>query len=104
VYNQTAITYRPGRNANWYLSQAGGPSQLADKKAIFVIRADGSIVGGQSSDGWFRGNPLGVALRPGDMVVVPEKALGKNQTWKTIMQTATTVSSVATSAAIAARF
>jgi len=31
VYNQTAITYRPGRNATWYLAQAGGPNQLADK-------------------------------------------------------------------------
>jgi protein involved in polysaccharide export with SLBB domain len=104
VYNQTAITYRPGRNANWYLAQAGGPNQLADKKAIFVIRADGSIVGGQSSDGWFRGNPLSVALHPGDMVVVPEKVVGQNQKWKTLMQTATTISSIGTSAAIAARF
>lgn len=104
VYNSTAITYRPGRNANWYLAQAGGPNQLADKKSIFVVRADGSIVGGQSSDGWFKGNPLSVALHPGDMVVVPEKAVGQNQKWKTIMQTATTISSIGTSAAIAARF
>jgi len=104
VYNQTAITYRPGRNANWYLAQAGGPNQLADKKAIFVIRADGSIVGGQSSNGWFRGNPLSVALHPGDMVVVPEKAVGQSQKWKTIMQTVTTISSIGTSAAIAAKF
>jgi polysaccharide export outer membrane protein len=104
VYNQTAITHRPGRNANWYLAQAGGPNQLADKKGIFVIRADGSIVGGQSSDGWFKGNPLGVPLHPGDMVVVPEKAVGQNPRWKTIMQAATTVSSIGTSAAIAAKF
>ena len=104
VYNSTAITYKPGRSANWYLSQAGGPNQLADKKAIFVVRADGSIIGGQSSDGWFKGNPLNTALRPGDMVVVPEKAVGQNQKWKTIMQTATTISSIGTSAAIAAKF
>ncbi|PYU24964.1 MAG: sugar transporter, partial [Acidobacteria bacterium] len=89
VYNQTAITYRPGRNERWYLAQAGGPNQLADRPAIFVIRAE---------------NPLGTALRPGDMVVVPEKALGQNQKWKTIMQAATTLSSIGTSAAIAARF
>jgi len=104
VYNQTAITYRPGRSASWYLAQAGGPTQLADKKSIFVIRADGSIVGGQSSDGWFSGSPLSVALRPGDMVVVPEKAVGQNQRWKSILQAATTVSSIGTSAAIAAKF
>ena len=104
VYDETAVTYRPGRSAKWYLAQAGGPTQLADKGSIFVIRADGSIVGGQSSEGWFTGNPLSVALRPGDMVVVPEKATGQNQRWKTIMQTATTLSSIGTSAAIAARF
>ena len=99
VYDETAVTYRPGRSAKWYLSQAGGPTQLADKKSIFVVRADGSIVGGGSSDGLFTGSPLSAALRPGDMVVVPEKATGQNQKWKTLMETATTVSSVATSAA-----
>jgi polysaccharide biosynthesis/export protein len=104
VYDETAITYRPGKSANWYLGQAGGPTQLADKKSIFVIRADGSIVGGQTADGWFKGSPLSTALRPGDLVVVPEKAAGQNQKWKTLMQTATTISSIGTSAAIAARF
>lgn len=104
VYNQTAIAYRPGRSAEWYLGQAGGPTHMADKKGIFVIRADGSIVGGQSSSGWWGGNPLSGVLGPGDMVVVPEKALSPNSRWKTIMQTALTVSSIATSAAIAAKF
>ena len=104
VYNETAITYRPGRDGKWYLSQAGGPTQVADKKAIFVIRADGSVVGGESANGLFGGGPLGVALHPGDMVVVPEKALGQTQKWKAIMQTATTVSAIGTSAAIAAKF
>ena len=77
---------------------------LADKKSIFVIRADGSIVGGGSSDGLFAGSPLSAALRPGDMVVVPEKAAGQSQKWKTLMATAATVSSVATSAILAAKF
>jgi protein involved in polysaccharide export with SLBB domain len=104
VYDETAVTYRPGKSAKWYLSQAGGPTQLADKKSIFVIRADGSIVSGQSSDGWFLGSPLNVALRPCDMVVVPEEAVGQSQKWKTLMQTVTTISSIGTSAAIAAKF
>ena len=104
VFNSTAVSYRPGRSAKWYLSQAGGMTQLANRKAVFVIRADGSIVGGQTADGWFSGSPLGTALRPGDMVVVPEKATGPNQKWKTLMQTAMTISSIGTSAAIAAKF
>ena len=103
VYDETAVTYRPGRSAKWYLTQAGGPTQLADKSSIFVIRADGSIVG-RNTDGLFTGSPLGAALRPGDMVVVPEKATGQNPKWKALMQTATTLSSIGTSAAIAAKF
>jgi protein involved in polysaccharide export with SLBB domain len=103
VYDETAVTYRPGKSAKWYLAQAGGPTQLADKKSIFVIRADGSIVGGKSN-GLFIGSPLNAALRPGDMVVVPEQATGPNQKWKTLMQTVTTLSSIGTSAAIAAKF
>jgi protein involved in polysaccharide export with SLBB domain len=103
VYDETAVTYRPGKSAKWYLAQAGGPTQLADKKSIFVIRADGSIVGGKSN-GLFIGSPLNAALRPGDMVVVPEQATGPNQKWKTLMQTVTTISSIGTSAAIAAKF
>ena len=46
VFNPTAISYRPGRSAKWYLSQAGGLSQMADKKAVFVVRADGSVTRG----------------------------------------------------------
>jgi hypothetical protein len=103
VYDETAVTYRPGRSAKWYLTQAGGPTQLADKGSIFVVRADGSIVG-RNTDGLFAGSALNAALRPGDVVVVPEKATGHNQTWKTLMQTATTISSIGTSAAIAAKF
>src|SRR5947207_6594519 len=36
VYNPTAVTYKPGRSAGWYLQQAGGPTNVANKKAIFV--------------------------------------------------------------------
>jgi protein involved in polysaccharide export with SLBB domain len=103
VYDETAVTYRPGRSAKWYLTQAGGPTQLADRGSIFVIRADGSIAG-RNTDGLFTGSPLGAALRPGDMVVVPEKATGQNPKWRALMQTATTISSIGTSAAIAAKF
>ena len=53
VYNATAVAYRPGKSAEWYLKQSGGPTQLANKKAIFVIRADGSVLG--SSSGMWSG-------------------------------------------------
>ena len=95
VYNPTAITYRPGRNAGWYLRQAGGPTQMADKKAVFVVRGDGSVVGGKGGGQWFAGDVLSAELRPGDMVFVPEKALGGTPVWKNTIQAAQLLSSIA---------
>jgi protein involved in polysaccharide export with SLBB domain len=86
VYNPTAVTYKPGRSAGWYLRQAGGPTQMANRKAIFVIRADGSVVGG--SGGLFSGGVESAALQPGDMVVVPEKAFSVNSRWKATLESA----------------
>ena len=86
VYNPTAVTYKPGKNAGWYLSQAGGPNNVANKKAIFVIHADGSVAGG--SGGLFKGGVESGVLRPGDMVVVPEKGFSANSRWKNTLQAA----------------
>jgi protein involved in polysaccharide export with SLBB domain len=97
VFNPTAISYRPGRSAKWYLSQAGGVTQLADKKAVFVIRADGSVIAAKNnSSSWWGGDPMSTTLRAGDTIVVPEKAPkigGRN--WALIMQSAQMASSVA---------
>jgi len=84
VFNPTAITYKSGKNTGWYLRQAGGPTSMANKKAVFVIRADGSVVGG--SGGLFSGGVESAALQPGDMVVVPEKAFSTNTRWKTTLE------------------
>jgi len=100
VYNPTAITYRPGKNAGWYLRQAGGPDNMANRKAVFVIRADGSVVGGKGSGEWFTGDVLSAELRPGDMIFVPEKALGGPPLWKNTLQAAQLLSSVAVAVSV----
>jgi protein involved in polysaccharide export with SLBB domain len=74
VFNPTAVSYLPGHSAKWYLSQAGGLTPSADKKAVFVIRADGSVLGARNNSGLFAGDALNGDLRPGDTVIVPEKA------------------------------
>jgi len=97
VFHPTAVSYQNGRSAKWYLSQAGGLTQIADKKAVFVVRADGSVVSAKGNrDGFFAGDPLNGTLRPGDTVVVPEKAprIG-TRNWSTIFQAAQVASSVA---------
>jgi polysaccharide biosynthesis/export protein len=102
VFNPTAVGYTPGRSARWYLSQAGGTTQLADKKAVFVIRGDGSVLSAKNnSNSWWSGDPLKAALRPGDTIVVPEKAPkigGRN--WQTFFQ----AGQLAASAAIAVAY
>ncbi len=97
VFNPTAITAEHGRSAKWYLSQAGGLTPIADKKAVFVIRADGSVISSKNnSGGWWAGDPMSAELRPGDMVVVPEKTPKIGGTnWATVMQTAQVAASVA---------
>jgi polysaccharide export outer membrane protein len=86
VYNPTAVTFKPGKDAGWYLKQAGGPTNTANKKAVFVIRADGSVAGG--SGGLFSGGVDRAALHPGDLVMVPEKAFSGTTKWKTTLESA----------------
>jgi protein involved in polysaccharide export with SLBB domain len=97
VFKPTAVAYVPGRSAKWYLSQAGGLTQIANKSALFVVRADGSVLGAKNnSDSWWSGNALNATLKPGDSIVVPERAPkigGRN--WSTIMQAAQIASSAA---------
>ena len=102
VYNPTAVSYKPGRSAKWYLEQAGGPTTLANKKAIFVIRADGSVVGGKGS--LLGGDPLRAALMPGDTVVVPERAIGGTKNWQNLFTSAQIASSIASTMFIALRY
>jgi polysaccharide biosynthesis/export protein len=102
VYGPTAVAYRPGKSARWYLMQAGGATNLANKRATFVIRADGTVIG--NHDSFFSGASLDSNLRPGDTVVVPEKALGGPPVWKTIFANAQVVSSIATSAILASAY
>jgi protein involved in polysaccharide export with SLBB domain len=97
VFNPTAVSLQPGRSARWYLSQGGGMTAMADKKGVFVIRADGSVISAKNnSAGLWMGDSLSASLRPGDTVVVPEKAPkigGPN--WTTVIQAAQLASSVA---------
>jgi protein involved in polysaccharide export with SLBB domain len=93
VYNPTGITFKPGKSAGWYLRQAGGPTQTANKKGAFVVRADGSVAGGPG--GWFSGGVETTAMQPGDMVVVPEKIISVSRTWQNTAQSAQILSAVA---------
>ncbi len=97
VYNRAAITWVPGKKAGWYLKAAGGPTENANKKAVFIIRANGLVIGqGGGSD------VLGVKLQPGDAVVVPERIVGKSSAWRGLMGAAQVMSAFALTASFVA--
>jgi protein involved in polysaccharide export with SLBB domain len=100
VYNATALTFTPGKTAAWYLSRAGGTNSTANRKEIFIIRANGSVVG-RHSGGWFDANVLATQLDPGDVVVVPQKIIGSSLLWRNLLTTAQLASSIAITAGIA---
>lgn len=100
VYNSNALTYSPGRNARWYLSRAGGPTQLANKGAIFIVRADGSVTSGKQGNLW-SGSALSATMGPGDTIVVPEKPVLGSSTLKNVLSVAQIASSAALVAAVA---
>ena len=102
VYNPTGVTYKSGKSAGWYLSQAGGPTGTANKKGVFVVRADGSVAGGTS--GLFGGGAESAAMQPGDMVVVPEKIFTISRAWQNTAIAAQIVTAIAISASYAKNF
>ncbi len=65
VYNANAFIFTPGQHVIDYLRRAGGPDREADRKRIFLLRADGSVVSRQYAD-------VGRApIYPGDTIIVP---------------------------------
>jgi len=100
VYNATAITFSPGKTAAWYLSNAGGTNTTANRKEVFIIRANGSVIG-RKSGGMFEGGVLSTKLNPGDVVVVPQKIMGGSLFWKNLLTAAQLASSIAITAAVA---
>jgi hypothetical protein len=58
-----------------YLKLAGGPNRDADKKHIFIVRADGSVVSRTTNSGVWGNTFEAAKMNPGDTVIVPEKTL-----------------------------
>ncbi|MGA8528556.1 MAG: SLBB domain-containing protein, partial [Acidobacteriaceae bacterium] len=101
VYNATALTFSSGKTAQWYLSRAGGTNATANRKEVFIIRANGSVVG-RRSGGWLSGDVLSTKLDPGDVIVVPQKIIGGSVFWRSLLGTGQLAASVAITAGVAA--
>jgi protein involved in polysaccharide export with SLBB domain len=75
VYDSNSFVYQEHKHAGDYLRNAGGPNRNADKKQIFIIRADGSVVSRQYLDHtlWSNDKFNEQAIYPGDTIIVPER-------------------------------
>ena len=100
VYNASAITYVPEKTAGWYLQNAGGTNEVANTKEIFIVRANGTVIG-HRSNGVFSRKVLSTKLGPGDLIVVPQKVVGGSLLWRNLLTVAQITSSIAITAAVA---
>jgi polysaccharide biosynthesis/export protein len=69
VQSPTSHVYRSGLTRDDYIARSGGTTQKADRKRIYIVRANGDVVSGERS-GWFR-RSQSVDIHPGDTIVVP---------------------------------
>jgi polysaccharide biosynthesis/export protein len=69
VQGPTSHIFRVGLSRDDYIAASGGTTQKADRKRIYIVRANGDVVTGGRS-GWFRRSQA-VPVRPGDTIVVP---------------------------------
>lgn len=71
VNNEGAFLYQPGHRVSDYLALAGGTSRFADKRNLFLLRADGSALSRRDT-GLLFASLDSHRPRPGDTIVVPE--------------------------------
>jgi protein involved in polysaccharide export with SLBB domain len=69
VQSPTSHVYQAGLSRDDYIAKSGGVTQKADRKRIYIVRANGDVVSGQRT-GWFR-RSQSIEMRPGDTIVVP---------------------------------
>jgi protein involved in polysaccharide export with SLBB domain len=68
VPNATSHLYRAGLTRDDYIALSGGATRRADKKRIYIVHANGSLVASESNRWFSRSDD---EIKPGDTVVVP---------------------------------
>ncbi len=86
VYNPNAIIHRAGGDVGDYLNLVGGITGNADKKQLYIVRADGTVISKKqekfglfnwdsSSHRWGFGSFKSIEMEPGDTIIVPKKVM-----------------------------
>jgi len=80
VYGETnsqgTVKYSPGKSANYYIKNAGGYLDSADKKNIYIIHPNGETLSlGKQTNGFnFLSSENKVLVYPGSIIFVPQKS------------------------------
>ena len=92
VPSPASFQYRRGATIRDYLRQAGGVQKIGDRNAIFVVRANGTVISG---------NAIRQPALPGDLIYVPVNAT-RGEFWARLRDiTSSLLPTVVTAAAIA---
>jgi polysaccharide biosynthesis/export protein len=86
VNNPGAVLWTEGRNIDYYLEMCGGLTRNADRRNIFVIRADGTAV---SQEYQARGRSALRIIDQGDTIIVPEEI--KITGWRQVAKDVATI-------------
>ena len=73
VFQPGSFAETSGQRIGDYLAKAGGPTRIADRSGVFVVRANGSVMS-QRQRG--RGDVLNAYALPGDIIFVPVQTRG----------------------------
>ncbi len=94
VLNPIAFEYSKKLTISSAINQAGGYQQYADKRRVYVIKANGIVE--KANRNIFTGN---VSLAPGDTIVVPRKIITSNPGLEALIPVTQLLSNLAFSAA-----
>ena len=81
-----SVAFAKGKNAKYYIKQAGGYNRYAKKNMAYVIYMNGTVA--KVSDG--------AKIRPGCEIVVPQKAMTRKMTTQELLTIGTSAASIAT--------
>lgn len=100
VFNPNAMLYTKGKDVGYYLNLVGGMTDNADKKQVYIVKADGTVVSKKqgkmglftwdsSNHRWAFGSFDSMELLPGDTVIVPKKLV--KMSWLKLLKDTTSV-------------
>jgi protein involved in polysaccharide export with SLBB domain len=94
VYNPSTFTFNDGKLSPWYyIESSGGLRETADKKHIYVVKANGLVITKNMQ------RISSIALAPGDAIVVPQR-VRLTSAGKIFQETVDAIFKIATVAAV----